>query len=67
MKYYFVLGKVFLFVICIVLFLPLMPFIGRVEYATGAHRVLQGYIDELFDSGCIDEEERKELEDELNS
>jgi hypothetical protein len=67
MRYYFILGKVFLFVICVGLFLPLTPFIGRVEYVTAVHRVLQGYIDELFDSGCINEDERKELENDLNS
>jgi hypothetical protein len=37
------------------------------QYVHNIEKVGQNFIEELFNSGCITSEEKKELEDELNN
>jgi len=65
MRFYWIVAKLLLFTFSYLLFLPLIVFIGKNEYFHGVFGGVQGFIDELYDHGCIDEAQKKELDDEL--
>lgn len=63
---YYIFFKMVLFLVGTILFLPCIAFIGKIEYIIGVRTVIEGYIDELFERGCITEDEKKQLLDVIN-
>ena len=65
MRLYWIAAKLFLFTFSYFLFLPMIFFIGRNEYFFRVVGGVQRLINEAYDKGCINQDEKRELESDL--